>query len=189
MSDWRPMLLALRLPLALLMFTLLAGGLILHVSGDSLESAEGENRELKSSFASVLAHTEFTRKQAQLLESYRETYAHYESEGLIGPPHRERWLDTLDSLRHTQDITSLDYSLAPAMDSTSEGKSLQVSNMTLRFNVTHEVHLLSFLKSLYDTDSGLVAIRYCTLMQGTDAKLVAECGLEWYSLPDGKEPT
>ena len=189
MSDWISMLLALRLPIALLMFTLLAGVSILHVSGNSLESAEKENRELESSFGSVLARTESARKQAKLLEGYRETYAHYESEGMIGPPHRERWLDTLDSLRRIQGIASLDYSLAPAMDSTSEGQSLQVSDMTLRFNVAHEARLLSFLKSLYDTDFGLAAIRYCTLMREAGEKLMAECGVEWYSLPDGKEPT
>lgn len=188
-----------RLRADLLLFMILAT-LGIALANLTASDARQAARELQVTAA---AHREIIDKVSRMREEerwWRDSIVRFRQlseDGILGPEHRQEWIDELHRIGRERNLIGLQYALGPshvlpdARTSSAEHRAL-ASPMKLRMALLHEGELLDFLDALKTGASAILRVRRCTIQRSQapamppspPTPLQADCELAWITLSE-----
>lgn len=146
------------------------------------------------------------RNQLATAQSDQENMATFQSEyetlvarKVIGSEQRLDWIEGLEKLRAQKLVRELKYTIAPQQPYTPNPPlnggnfALNLSPMTLQFNLLHEEQLLDFFKTMETQLQGWFLLDRCTLTRNQTtasgvAPLSADCAGGWFTMKNWDAP-
>jgi hypothetical protein len=126
------------------------------------------------------------------MKIYTVEYSELLKRNIIGDDQRLDWIEGLENIRKQHRVLNFKYSFAPQQPYTlpapfvSGDFKLNMSDMTLQFELLHEEQLMDFFDTLRADIKGKFILDHCTLERSTapDAmvQLKAECTGGWLTL-------
>ena len=124
------------------------------------------------------------------IKTYQFDYDALLKKNIIGDDQRLDWIEGLEKIRKQHVVLDFKYTLAPQHPYTlpallqSGNFQLNISDMTLQFNLLHEGQLINFFDALRTNINGLFILDHCTLERNADKniQLKAECSGGWLTL-------
>ena len=125
------------------------------------------------------------------------TFNQLKARGIIGDERRLEWVELVRAIRQKRQLLELQYEIAPQrpLDALpGAGYAFFASAMKLQLKLLHEEDLTRLLADLREQASALVRVRSCdvsrlpvglsepTSASGVQAKLQADCLLDWITL-------
>jgi hypothetical protein len=189
---------ALRLPLIVLLITIVASAGIVFGSAAVLDSARQllvkRDNELKQARLKI----QNAGEERDLISRYLSAYQQLARAGFVGEEQRITWLDTLRGANEEARIFGVEYDLSAqrpyafASEFNTGQLLLQESVMHLRFGMLHEEDLPRFLDALARRGGGYFTVDDCVVrrlkneaeanLTQLEAKLSADCNLRWLTV-------
>ncbi len=153
---------------------------------DALLSAKGLYQQQQT------LNTE-AEQAAEVLQKYLPLYHRFQEQGLIGPPQRLQWLETLTAVVNTYSVPSVTFNLTPTVIASevnttylSDTVAIKVTPMRLDFSLLHEGDFYRLLEAVQTQAKGIFSTQSCEIRRSEDgsAGLKGQCELLWYSLAD-----
>lgn len=128
------------------------------------------------------------------IKAYQFEYGELLARNIIGDDQRLDWIEGLEKIRKQHRVLDFKYTIAPQHPYTPPAQldsgnfKLNISDMTLQFDLLHEEQLMSFFDTLRADINGRFILEHCTLERNVDsgatAQLKAECTGGWLTLKD-----
>lgn len=148
------------------------------------------------------ARNKLTAVQSDLenMSTYAKEYDSLEKRKIIGSEQRLDWLEDLEKIRKQGYVMDFKYTISPqqpyapvpAID--SGNYALNISNMSLQFDLLHEAQLLRFLEGLHTQMNGWLLLDRCSLERtgadpgSLDVQIKANCSGGWITLKNRNMP-
>ena len=126
------------------------------------------------------------------IKTYSAEYDALVKRNIIGDDQRLDWIEGLEKIHQQHLVVDFKYALAPQhpyispIPLESGNFTLNMSDMTLQFNLLHEGQLISFFNVLHSGIKGWFILEQCTLERsadsGSSSQLKADCGGGWLTL-------
>ena len=186
-----------RLKWHLLIFlsALIAGGTAIIASKNFVVQVQREQQVAQRQLAtsrSQLAGAEEDRKNMQ---AFMFEYDELLRRNIIGDGQRLDWVEGLESIRQQHRMLNFRYTISPQHSYTRHqtlGKpldsgdfELNMSDMSLQFDLLHEEQLINFFDALRTGTNGWFILDHCTLERNepdSTSPLKAECSGGWLTL-------
>ena len=149
------------------------------------QSAQRQLNMSRKQFASA-------NEDRENIKAYQLEYDELLVRNIIGDDHRLDWIEGLEKIRKQHRVLDFKYTIAPQHLYTppapldSGDFKLNISDMTLQFDLLHEEQLMNFFDTLRTGINGRFILEHCTLDRNADsdvtAQLKAECTGGWLTL-------
>ena len=176
----------LRLPITLLIASLLIGSLVFHYSLQARLTAAA--RLISEESLAAEAARSVREAPARLIQDKAEAALHerIRNSGFIGAEDRAGWITALGETRTLLNLNSLTWHLSPQTPSPL-APNLKLSKMTFSASPLNPASLSRLIAHLRDTAPGRFTVESCSLMlegQGAsqDSSGQATCHLNWWTL-------
>jgi len=183
------------------LFALCAGGMAIMVSENFVALARRDQSNTMRQLNDARKQLTTAEEDRENMRAYTLEYGHLLEHGIIGNDQRLDWIEGLEKI-HKQDrlpgFMEFKYAIAPqkpyipALPLDSGSFNLNLSDMTLQFELLHEEQLTAFFDALRTDINGWFIIDHCALERTTataDAddfgiahQLKAECTGGWLTL-------
>ncbi len=182
-----------------------AGGAVVLLTQDFYSRAQGADTAAQKQLSDARRDLAAAEDDQQNMAAYAQEYAALLSRDIVG---RERplldWYDGLKALRRENIVLGFKYNIGPeqpykppvAVD--SGNFALNMSSMTLSFDLLHEGQLANFFDALRSNINGFYMLGGCTVSRvsvneagspsGFAPSLRAECQGEWLTLRNRNAP-
>lgn len=193
-------LMALRVPIALLLFSIAAStGIVLgarwYHDRERREAAESGQR-----LQQARSRLDNARRERDNLVQSSEVFRTLVERGLLQGERRLDLVELVNALRSRHQLAALDYEVAPqrplqlAGGRAFDSVDVFASRVKLRARALHEGDLLGFLDELTRTPQGVYPVDHCTIRRieapddSIQPRIEAECTLEWITLREKRGP-
>lgn len=194
--------------LLLFLLVLGAGSAMIMASGNFIEKAQRDQREAKRQLTEARNRLATAVADHENMQTYTLEFGTLLKRNIIGNDQRLDWIEGLDRIhKQNQALGSMDfkYSIvpqkayipAPALD--SGNFELNLTDMTLNFDLLHEEQLMTFFDTLRTGVNGWFILDHCALERsgmasantaahGLAPQLRAECVGGWLTMKNRNAP-
>lgn len=126
------------------------------------------------------------------MKAYTLEYSELLKRNIIGDDQRLDWIEGMENIRKQHRVLDFKYSFAPQriytppMPLDSGNLKLNMSDMSLQFDLLHEEQLMDFFDTLRTDTKGWFLLDHCAVERSSaadvTAKLKAECAGGWLTL-------
>lgn len=189
---------ALRTPLLVLLFVLVAGAGTVYYSDRLAKQARQQLTQQQAQLKEARTRLQKSDEEKGVIVAYLDRFRNLESAGIIGEEQRINWLDGLRLANQQADLFGVSYQIETqkpypyAADFNPGQLALNQSAMRLNFRLLHEEDLMRFLNALGRQGGGLFAIDQCVMRRIETGGVIrfqpnvdAECDLSWITLRVG----
>ena len=189
---------ALRVPLIVLVATLVAAMLIIYVSGNVLESARLGLVKRDTELKQARLRIQNAGEEKEMISRYLGAYQQLARVGFVGDEQRINWLDSLRTANEEARIFGVEYDISAqrpyiyASEFNPGQLLLQESVMHLKFKMLHEEDLPRFFEALSRRGGGFYTVDQCVIERlkpgeaeknlQVQANLAASCDLRWLTV-------
>lgn len=188
--------------LLIFLFVLCAGGAAIIVSKNFVTQSQRDLRDAKHQLEEARGQLATAEQDRENMKTYTSEYGGLQERNIIGNDQRLDWIEGLDKLHKQNRVLDFKYTIAPQkpyipnppLD--SGNFQLNLSDMTLQFELLHEEQLTAFLDAMRTDIKGWFILDHCSLertaatAQGNDnvlassvePRLKAECAGGWLTL-------
>lgn len=194
----RPPFAVLKLPLLLLMATLLlaTGGLLW--GQRQAKEAKTALQQQQIALNQARQQLDRSRQQQQLIATHLLDYQTLVARGFVGAEDRLAWIEAVQLANRDAGLYGLSYRLMPRTASPAalaQGLPLRQTRMTLSLPLLVETDLPRFLDALKSRANGVYRIQDCSLSRpdhtpfeaANHPRLQAECNLLWFTVATAAE--
>jgi hypothetical protein len=190
----RPGLAALRVPIAMLVIAIAAGGAVIAGVKWYAEKERRTSADSGQRLQEARTRLDTARRERDNLVQSAEVFRTLVERGLLQGERRLDLVELVNSLRARHQLAALDYEIAPQRPLQLAGGrgfgSIDVlaSRVKLRARALHEGDLLGFIDDLTQTPQGFYPIDKCTIRRieaaadSLQPRIESECTLEWITL-------
>ena len=194
---------ALRIPLIVLVITLIASAGVVYISGSVLEAKRQLLVKREGELKQARLRIQNAGEEKEMISRYLTGYQQLARAGFVGDEQRINWLDSLRIANEEARIFGVEYDIsaqrpyAYATEFNVGQLLLQESVMHLKFRLLHEEDLPRFFDALGRRGGGFYTIDQCVMRRLNPAEadkavqfqpnLAAECDVRWLTVkPDPK---
>lgn len=182
----------LKWSLLIFLSVLCAGGAAIMVSKNLVAHAQREQQAAQRQLNSVRNQLAAANEDRENMKAYTFEYGELLKRNIIGNDQRLDWIEGLEKIRQQHRVLDFKYSIAPQHSYTppstlnSGNFELNMSDMSLQFDLLHEGQLMDFFDTLRTDTSGWFILDRCALERSANsdatAQLKAECTGGWLTL-------
>lgn len=182
----------LRIPIAILIAVLAAGGALVYFTHQNLLSTQRELAQAETQVKEARVRLQRSGEEKQLIERYLGNYLALEQLGFVGDEKRINWVEGLRVANEEARLFGVDYQIAPqqkypfAAELNPGALTLSQSIMRVTFRLLHEEDLGRFLAALARQNVGVFTVNQCKLARTEiggairfQPNLRADCELAW----------
>jgi len=191
---------SMRLPVAILIATLVIAGILVKFSSEQQKTAEKQRRAQSTALKEARERYQRSGEEREAILRYLPAYRALQTEGLVGAEQRIEWIEGLRSANKQAGLFGVTYQLEARKPFPLLGQGnpasqfLQQSQMKLSFGLVHEGELMRFLQMLATQQRGTFFIRSCIIDRPArvdtpaprQPNLNAQCELSWLTIDPGK---
>ena len=193
---------ALRVPLIVLVMTVIAALGVVVASGGFLENAKGTLSQREAQLREARLRIQNAGEEKEMIGRYLGRYQQLAQAGFVGDEQRINWLDSLRVANEEARIFGVEYDIGTqkpyvyAFEFNAAPLLLQESVMQLKFRLLHEEDLPRFFTALARYGGRYFTIDQCTMRRmrpgeldrSVQANLTAECEVRWLTIrPPGAQ--
>lgn len=187
----------LKWSLLIFLSVLCAGGTAIVVSHNFLAHAQREQRAAQHQLITARSQLAGANEDRENMRTYTFEYGELLKRNIIGDDQRLDWIEGLEKIRKQHRVLDFKFSIAPQHPYTppptpekgpldSGNFELNMSDMSLQFDLLHEEQLMDFFNALHTDVSGWFILDHCAIERSTDSdaaiQLKAECAGGWLTL-------
>ncbi|HYH40459.1 MAG TPA: hypothetical protein VD867_00630 [Burkholderiales bacterium] len=187
---------ALRIPVIVLVVTIVAALALAIVSGGVLESAERSLMQRESQLRQARLRIQNAGEEKEMIERYLGRYQQLAQAGFVGDEQRINWLDALRLANEEARIFGVEYDIGTqkpyvyAAEFNPGQLLLQESVMQLKFGLLHEEDLPRFFSALSRHGGSYFTVDQCTirrlrvgeLERASQPNLSSDCEVRWLTV-------
>ena len=191
---------SMRLPVAVLVASIVLSAVMIKLSSVQNKAAETQRRSQAAALKEARDRYQRSGEEREVILRYLPAYRKLQSEGLIGAEQRIEWIEALRAANKQAGLFGVTYQLEARKPFNLVGQGnpasqfLQQSQMKLSFGLVHEGDLMRFLGMLATQQSGMFFIRSCIIDRPVridtpaprQPNLNAQCELSWLTIDPGK---
>jgi hypothetical protein len=182
--------------LLILLLTVGIGGSAVFIAQKYANSALADRRAAQQQLIDARNKLNAARDDQINMSTYTKEYSAIQRREIIGDEQRLNIIEGLEALRKRNSVVDFKYAIAPqqpykpapALD--SGNFDLQLSPMTLQFELLHEGQLINFFERLHRDMNGWFILEKCTLERSagsaqndiSSAQLKADCTGGWLTM-------
>ena len=182
----------LKWSLLIFLSALCIGGTAIVVSENFVTHAQREQQTAQRQLNTARGQLSSANKDSENMKAYTFEYSELLKRNIIGDDQRMDWIEGLEKIRKQHRVLDFKYSIAPQHSYTppstldSGNFKLNMSDMSLQFDLLHEVQLMDFFDTLRTDINGRFILDHCAMERNTapdaTAQLKAECTGGWLTL-------
>lgn len=144
-----------------------------------------------------------TRESGRIYKNFYGRYRKLNEIGFMGSERRLLWIEALRQASTAQHLYDVEYSISEQRPYNGhlfvdqQQYAIQQSAMDIKFGLTHEGKLLTFLEQLEKNSNGVFDLQKCLLkpafahggIKPRSENVTAECRLNWYTLKENAPET
>ncbi len=176
----------LRLPIALLLVSLLLGAAIFHVSLDARLASEARLITEKSHAQQAARGVREAPARLAQDQSDASLFKHIRDSGFISPENRVGWITALAQTQSTLQLGSLAWHMTPQTFSTL-APDLNFSGMEFTASPLDPASLNTLIEHLRASAPGVFTVERCALTLDPAGSGQANCRLNWWTLADSRK--
>jgi hypothetical protein len=171
---------------------LCAGGAAIVVSENFVAHAQNEQQAAQRQLSAVRSKLASAIEDRENMKAYALEYGELLKRNIIGDDQRLDWIEGLEKIRKQHRVLDFQYTIAPQHPYTppapldSGNFKLNISDMTLQFDLLHEEQLMDFFDTMRTDISGWFIIDHCSMERSAapdaTAQLKAACTGGWLTL-------
>lgn len=187
-SQWRKHL----FPILFVVFGMILMGITYWLSYSAQQQLSNAKRALNSQ----QQLNQNAARSKQVFDDSIERYRHFQDAGVIGPPDKLNWIETLRSLTETLEVPSVTFQTGKQVHTNPEedifySETLQVTRipMTLSANLRHEGDFYRLFNNLLELAHGRFIMQECDITRDESVEqniasrsLTSKCTLQWYNI-------
>jgi hypothetical protein len=187
---------ALRIPLIVLVATIIGALALVLVSGGFLDDAERTLTQRTAQLREARLRIQNAGEEKEMIGRYLGRYQLLAQAGFVGDEQRINWLDSLRMANEETRIFGVEYDIgsqkpyAYASEFNAGPLLLQESVMQLRFRLLHEEDLPRFFGALGRYGGGYFTVDQCTMRRmrtgdldrSIQPNLATECEVRWLTI-------
>ena len=187
---------AIKWSLIIFLAALCASGAAIVASNKFAAHAQQEQHVAQRQLNTVRSQLAAANEDRENMKAYTLEYSELLRRNIIGDDQRLDWIEGLEQIRRQHRVLDFKYSFAPQLPYTlspsldSGNFKLNMTQMTLQFDLLHEEQLMDFFDTLRTGTRGWFILDRCSLERNTvadtTAQLKAECMGEWLTLKNRK---
>ena len=195
---------ALRVPLIVLIGTLIGAMLIVYISGNVLDSAKLNLVKREGELKQARLRIQNAGEEKEMISRYLGGYEQLARAGFVGDEQRINWLDSLRTANEEARIFGVEYDISVqrpyvyASEFNPGQLLLQESVMHLKFRLLHEEDLPRFFEALARRGGGFYTVDQCVIQRLKPGEvdktvqfqpnLAAACDLRWLTVKPAPAP-
>ena len=178
--------------LLIFLSSLSVGGTAIVTSTYFVTYAQHEQQAAQHQLITMRSQFTNANEDSKNMKAYTFEYGELLRRNILGNDQRMDWIENLEKIRKQHRVLDFKYSIAPQRPYTSLAPldsgnfEINMSDMTLQFDLLHENQLMDFFDSLRADISGWFIIDHCVLERSNDsdatAQLKATCTGGWLTL-------
>jgi len=184
---------------SLLIFSsmLCASSAAIVVSKNSVVRAQREQQAAQRQLNTARRQLASANEDRENMKAYTFEYGGLLKRNIIGDDQRLDWIEGLEKIRQQHRVLDFKYSIAPQRPYTppsalSSGNfKLNMSDMSLQFDLLHEEQLMAFFDTLRSDINGWFILDHCAMERSAapdaSAQLKAVCSGGWLTLKSKSE--
>jgi hypothetical protein len=182
----------LKWSLLIFLCVLCASGATVVTSKNFVAHAQHEQHATQRHLNTVRSQLASADEDRRNMKAYTFEYGELLKRNIIGNDQRLDWIEGLEKIRKQHRVLDFKYTIAPQHPYTphptlgSGNFELNMSDMTLQFDLLHEEQLLDFFDTLRTGINGWFILDRCAMERSADSdatvKLKAECTGGWLTL-------
>lgn len=186
----------LRIPLLVLLFTLLVAAAAVFASLQYRESQSLVYNSANASLVQARSKLMTSQTEEKNLRAFGDNFRVLVKRGLFSEQKRLDWFENLKRLSLEHHLISLEYDLAPQRSltaATPPAPNIDVlaSPLKLRIIAAHEEDLFRFLNAMRTLPQGFYAVDACNIKRTetnsrADLSISADCTMEWLAFKSKK---
>jgi hypothetical protein len=199
MMPSRETITMLRMPLLVLLFTLLVAATAVLASLQYRESQTLVYNSANASLVQARSKLMTSQTDEKNLRAYGNNFRALVNRGLFNEQQRLNWFENLKQLSLEHRLISLEYDLAPQRSlstATPPAPNIEIlaSPLKLKVIAAHEEDLFHFLNAIRKLPQGFYTIDACNINRAastsrpTDLSISADCHMEWLTFKAKKLP-
>jgi hypothetical protein len=198
MMPTRETITMLRIPLLVLLFTLLVAAAAVFASLQYRESQSLVFNSANASLVQARSKLATSQMEEKNLRAYGDNFRVLVKRGLFSEQKRLDWFENLKRLSLEHYLISLEYDLAPQRSLTAATPpapniELLASPLKLKIIAAHEEDLFHFLNAMRKLPQGFYAVDACNIKRvetnsRSDLSISADCNMEWLTFKSKKLP-
>jgi hypothetical protein len=182
----------LKWSLLIFLAALCIGSAAIVVSENFVTHAQREQQAAQRQLNTARGQFASANKDSENIKAYTFEYGELLKRNIIGDDQRMDWIEGLEKIRKQHRVLDFKYSIAPQHPYTppapldSGNFKLNMSEMTLQFDLLHEEQLMSFFDTMRTDISGWFILDHCTMERSAapdeTVQLKAACTGGWLTL-------
>ncbi len=171
---------------------LCAGGAAIVISENFVAHAQREQQTSQRQLNTARSLLAAANEDRENMKTYTSAYSELLKRNIIGDDQRLDWIEGLEKIRKQHRVLDFQYTIAPQHPYTppapldSGNFKLNMSEMTLQFDLLHEEQLMDFFNTMRTDISGWFILDHCSMERSAapdaTAQLKAACTGGWLTL-------